>query len=183
MKALAGFALLGLALTQEQNALSDGELFKVGTFLGHAAKTYNDVREAHPNAGKIINDGVQLIKDIKKHDDEELFELGTFLNDALKTYKDAKQHKPNVGNLVNDGLKLVKDIKHHDDELMGFYEVRDGVFLYHDEMPSDLEVIVEDEESEYEDIVPKTKFLRFKSTSSSTATAVLHCVDYYFGRV
>jgi len=177
MKALAGFAFLGLALTQEQNAPSDGELFKLDTFLGHNARKIN------PNGGNIINDGVQLTKDMKEHDDEELFELGTFLNDALKTYKDAKQHKPNVGDLVNDGLKLVKDIKYHDDELVGYYEARDGVLVYHDEMPADLEAIIEDDESDFEDAVPKTKFLRFKSATSGTTTAVLHCVDYYFGRV
>jgi len=182
MKAIASFALLGLAFAKEEADFADGELFKLGNFLSDAAKTYNDVRQPKPNVGNIVNDGIQLVKDIKRHDDEELFAFGNFLNDALKTYNDARQHKPNPGDLVNDGIKLIKDIKQHDDELVSYYEIRGDDAIYHPQMPTNVHVIIEDEELDSEDAIINSKFLRFKAAADSSTSSILHCVDYPFGR-
>jgi len=94
---------------------SDEELFNLDAFLNDAVRTYNDARQTPRNYGTLVNDGIQLIKDIKqKKDDEELFNLGALINDGVNVYEDVKSH--NYQGIVNHGIQIVKDIKRKDDE-------------------------------------------------------------------
>jgi len=94
---------------------SEQELFNLDAFLNDAVRTYNDARQTQRNYGNLVNDGIQLIKDIKqKKDDEELFNLGDLINDGINVYEDVKTH--NYQGIVNHGIQIVKDIKRKDDE-------------------------------------------------------------------
>jgi hypothetical protein len=88
-------------------------------YAGHKDLLKQDAKKAleyvaqHP---EILKEAVEVIKNLK-HDDEELFNLGGLINDGLNIYKDVKSK--DYGNLVNHGIQTVRDIKKHDDEFVG----------------------------------------------------------------
>jgi len=128
----------------------DEELFNLDAFLNDAVKTFNDVRQKDRNYGNIVNDGIQLVKDIKqkKHDDEELFHIGKAIHnvahavgkvehiakDGMNLYKDVQTG--NIAGAFNHGKAVVNDVKHikHDDEELFNLDafLNDAVKTYND---------------------------------------------------
>jgi hypothetical protein len=79
-------------------------------FLNDAIKTYNDARSQPRNYGNLVNDGIQLVKDIKqkKHDDDnEFFKLA----DGQNVY--GNLNNQNVKDLIENGLPIsTKPVSH-----------------------------------------------------------------------
>jgi len=93
---------------------NDEELFNLGGLINDGVNIYKDIKTK--NYGGLVNDGIQTFKDIKqkKHDDEELFHLPGFMdlgNPVIKKHDDEELF--NLGGLINDGVNIYKDVKTH----------------------------------------------------------------------
>jgi len=93
-------------------AFDDEELFSVTEMIKGIKQDIKDNINRAKQGKEIAQ---HLIKDklAGGFDDEELFNLGGLINDGINVYKDVKTH--NYGGLVSHGIQTVKDIKRHDD--------------------------------------------------------------------
>jgi lysophospholipase L1-like esterase len=105
-------------------AFDDEELFKWDQLLQDGVKTYKDVKAQPRDFGAILNDAIQIVKDIKQHDDDELFNWKQLIHDGIQTYDDVHSNPKNYGNILNDVIKVVKDIKQHDDDELFYSKER-----------------------------------------------------------
>ena len=90
----------------------DEELFNLDKFLDDTVKTIKDVEKKPTNYGNILNDVIEVVKDIKQHDDfadDSLFHLNDLVKDGIHIAKDIKNK--NHHDLVDHSVKAVKDGK------------------------------------------------------------------------
>jgi len=98
---------------QVQIQVADDELMNLNALLNDALQTYNDARQSKPNVGQLVNDGIQIIRDIKKHDDEdnELFELAQIIKEAQSAQKEVKKVPTKAKNFLRQAKQAKRTVE------------------------------------------------------------------------